>query len=255
MALGFGPETPPRAGGLGGRKTKTHETAAPGGAGARAEGMRLKVTALACRRGQKAIFSGIGFALGGGDALLLLGPNGAGKSSLLRIIAGLLRPVAGTMVLEGGDQERTIPEQSHYLGHQDALKPSLSVAENLQFWMRFLGAGAGLAPLGALEAVGLIELADLPAGYLSAGQRRRLSLARLICAKRPIWLLDEPSSALDTNGQQRLLTLMRAHLSEGGVILAATHAPLGLAAAQVLRLGAAEPAGADPGWSAAAHAP
>ena len=217
--------------------------------------MRLKVTALACRRGQKAIFSGIGFALGGGDALLLLGPNGAGKSSLLRIMAGLLRPVAGTMVLEGGDQERTIPEQAHYLGHQDALKPSLSVAENLRFWMQFLGAGTGLAPLDALEAVGLIELADLPAGYLSAGQRRRLSLARLICAKRPIWLLDEPSSALDTNGQQRLLTLMRAHLSEGGVILAATHAPLGLAAAQVLRLGAAEPAGADPGWSAAAHAP
>jgi heme exporter protein A len=208
--------------------------------------MRLKVTALACRRGQKAIFSGIGFALGGGDALLLLGPNGAGKSSLLRIMAGLLRPVAGTMVLEGGDKERSIPEQAHYLGHQDALKPSLSVAENLRFWMQLLGAGSGLAPLDALEAVGLIELADLPAGYLSAGQRRRLSLARLIGAKRPIWLLDEPSSALDTNGQQRLLTLMRAHLAEGGVILAATHAPLGLAAAQVLRLGSAAPAGADP---------
>jgi len=219
--------------------------------------MRLKVTALACRRGQKAIFSGIGFALGGGDALLLLGPNGAGKSSLLRIMAGLLRPVAGTMVLEGGDQERTIPEQAHYLGHQDALKPSLSVAENLRFWMQFLGAGTGLAPLDALEAVGLIELADLPAGYLSAGQRRRLSLARLICAKRPIWLLDEPSSALDTNGQQRLLKLMRAHLAEGGVILAATHAPLGLAAAQVLRLGSVEPAGADlaTGGPALAQAP
>ena len=208
--------------------------------------MRLKVTALACRRGHKAIFSGIGFSVGGGDALLLLGPNGAGKSSLLRIIAGLLRPCAGEIVLEGGDHERTIGEQAHYLGHQDALKPSLSIAENLRFWTQFLGAARGLAPRAALEAVGLIELAELPAGYLSAGQRRRLSLARLLCAKRPIWLLDEPSSALDTNGQERLLSVMHAHLGEGGIILAATHAPLGLAQPQVLRLGPAESAGAAP---------
>ena len=219
--------------------------------------MRLKVTALACRRGQKALFSGVSFALDGGEALLLLGPNGAGKSSLLRIIAGLLRPVAGQIVLEGGDHDRTIAEQAHYLGHQDALKPALSVAENLRFWTQFLGAGPGLAPLDALETVGLIELADLPAGYLSAGQRRRLSLARLICARRPVWLLDEPSSALDANGQQRLLRVMQAHLGEGGIILAATHAPLGLTQAQALRLGAADPAGADSltGEPAVAHAP
>jgi heme exporter protein A len=204
--------------------------------------MRLNVTALACRRGHKAIFSGIGFSVGRGDALLLLGPNGAGKSSLLRIIAGLLRPTAGQIVLEGGAHERTIPEQAHYLGHQDALKPSLSIVENLHFWTQFLGAERGLPPPDALAAVGLIELADLPAGYLSAGQRRRLSLARLLCAKRPIWLLDEPSSALDANGQERLLSVMRAHLGEGGIILAATHAPLGLAQPQVLRLGPAEPA-------------
>jgi len=208
--------------------------------------MRLKVTALACQRGHKAIFSGIGFSVGSGDALLLLGPNGAGKSSLLRIIAGLLRPTAGQIVLEGADQERTIAEQAHYLGHQDALKPSLSIAENLRFWMQFLAAEPGLAPPEALAAVGLVELADLPAGYLSAGQRRRLSLARLLCAKRPIWLLDEPSSALDANGQERLLSVMHAHLDEGGIILAATHAPLGLAQPQVLRLGPAEPAGAAP---------
>ena len=214
--------------------------------------MRLKVTALACRRGHKTIFSGIGFTVGGGDALLLLGPNGAGKSSLLRIMASLLRPHAGEIALEGGDPDRTIAEQAHYLGHQDALKPSLSVAENLRFWTQFLGADPGLEPLAALEAVGLIELADLPASYLSAGQRRRLSMARLICAKRPIWLLDEPSSALDVSGQERLLGVMRAHLSEGGIILAATHAPLGLAHAQVLRLGSAEPAGAD--WLAAGAA-
>jgi len=217
--------------------------------------MRLKVTALACQRGQKAIFSGISFALSGGEALLLLGPNGAGKSSLLRIMAGLLRPVAGQIVLEGGDHEGTLAEQAHYLGHQDALKPALSVAENLRFWTQFLGAGPGLAPLEALETVGLIELADLPAGYLSAGQRRRLSLARLICARRPVWLLDEPSSALDANGQQRLARVMHAHLGEGGIILAATHAPLGLGQAQVLRLGAADPAPSPAGGPAVAHAP
>jgi heme exporter protein A len=206
--------------------------------------MRLEVTALACRRGHKTIFSGIGFTVGGGEALLLLGPNGAGKSSLLRIIAGLLRPLAGEIALEGGDPDRTIAEQAHYLGHQDALKPSLSIAENLRFWTQFLGAAPGIEPRAALEAVGLFELADLPAGYLSAGQRRRLSMARLICAKRPIWLLDEPSAALDTNGQERLLSVMRAHLSTGGLILAATHAPLGLTHAHLLRLGPAEPAGA-----------
>jgi heme exporter protein A len=222
--------------------------------------MRLKVTALACRRGQKAIFSGISFALGGGEALLVHGPNGAGKSSLLRIIAGLLRPPAGQIVLEGGEVDRTLAEQAHYLGHQDAFKPSLSVAENLRFWTQFLGARPGLAPCQALDAVGLLGLADLPAGYLSAGQRRRLSLARLITARRAIWLLDEPSSALDASGQQRLLMVMRTHLDEGGLILAATHAPLGLAQAQVLRLGAlgaAEPADAQAvsGGPAAAHRP
>jgi len=217
--------------------------------------MRLKVTVLACRRGQKAIFSGISFALSGGEALLLLGPNGAGKSSLLRIMAGLLRPVAGQIALEGADHDGPIAEQAHYLGHQDALKPSLSVVENLRFWTQFLGAGRGRAPLEALETVGLIELADLPAGYLSAGQRRRLSLARLVCAPRPVWLLDEPSAALDVNGQQRLSRVMHAHLGTGGIILAATHAPLGLGQAQVLRLGSADPADSLPGGPAVALAP
>lgn len=217
--------------------------------------MRLNVTDLACRRGHKMLFSGIGFSLGGGEALLLYGPNGAGKSSLLRIIAGLLRPTAGKIALQGGDGERTIAEQAHYLGHQDALKPSLSVAENLSFWMRFLGARPGLAPEAALEAVGLLALADLPGGYLSAGQRRRLSLARLLCVARPIWLLDEPSSALDAGGQQQLLTAMHAHLRAEGLILAATHTPLGLPQAQVLRLGRATSERAQPSAAAAAERP
>ena len=164
-----------------------------------------------------------------------MGPNGSGKSSLLRLIAGLLRPSAGRIELQGGAAEQTIPEQAHYLAHLDALKPSLTVAENLGFWTRYLGATPKPAT-EALAAVGLGGLADLPAAYLSAGQRRRLSLARLIAVPRPIWLLDEPTSALDAAGQERLAELMRQHLGTGGMILAATHGPLGIEANE-LRLG------------------
>ena len=171
----------------------------------------------------------------------MTGPNGAGKSSLLRLAAGLLRPAQGRLALEGGDTELSIGEQAHYLGHQDALKPSLSVAENLRFWGRFLGStvptGAGKDG-AALAAVGLEALVHLPAGYLSAGQRRRLSLARLLAAPRPIWLLDEPTAALDAAAQRMLAELMRAHLAAGGLILAATHGPLGLEKAAELQLGA-----------------
>jgi len=209
----------------------------PGGrAGARGP-MRLSASGLGCIRGNRAIFSGLDFTLGAGEALIVLGPNGAGKSSLLRIIAGLLRPSAGDIALEGGDPESTVPEQAHYLGHQDAFKPSLSVTENLRFWTNFLGGDMGLATPAALDAVGLSALAGLPAGYLSAGQRRRLSLARLIAMRRPIWLLDEPSSALDTAGQERLAQLMGDHLARGGLIVAATHAQLGLSGARELKLG------------------
>jgi len=199
--------------------------------------MRLSVSGLGCVRGHKDVFSDISFALNRGEALVLLGSNGAGKSSLLRIIAGLLRPAAGRIELEGGDAELTVPEQAHYLGHQDPFKPSLSVGENLAFWTRFLGTADESADNAALDAVGLSALADLPAGYLSAGQRRRLSLARLIAAPRPIWLLDEPTSALDAAGQERLFLLMRGHLAGGGLVVAATHAPLGLVDPQELRLG------------------
>ena len=167
--------------------------------------------------------------------MAVIGPNGSGKSSLLRLIAGLLRPSAGRIELQGGPAERTIPEQAHYLGHLDALKPSLTVAENLGFWTRYLGDRVGGA-CEALAAVGLGGLTDLPAAYLSAGQRRRLSLARLIAVPRPIWLLDEPTSALDMAGQERLAELMREHLGTGGMILAATHGPLWIEAKE-LRLG------------------
>jgi heme exporter protein A len=200
--------------------------------------VRISASNLGCVRGDREVFSNINFDVSSGQALAIHGPNGSGKSSLLRIIAGLVRVTSGRLALADGDPELTIPEQAHYLGHQDALKPSLSVAENLAFWARYLGTGS-VAVTAALEAVGLAPIGDLPAGYLSAGQRRRLSIARLAAVRRPIWLLDEPASALDTAAQARLADLMRAHLAGGGLIFAATHAPLGLDRVQELYLGAA----------------
>jgi heme exporter protein A len=202
--------------------------------------MRLSAVDLACRRGGRDVFAGVSFALGAGELLTVSGRNGAGKSSLLRTIAGLVRLADGRLTLEDGDGELTIAEQAHYLGHQDALKPSLSVGENLRFWAGFLGEGtAAVKP--SLDAVGLDALAGLPAAYLSAGQRRRLSIARLIAVKRPIWLLDEPTSTLDAAAQDRLTELMGAHLAGGGLIIAATHGALGLGATRELRLDQAVP--------------
>ena len=198
--------------------------------------MHLSAENLACSRGGREVFRGLSFSLPGGEALLVTGRNGAGKSSLLRVIAGLVRLSGGQLALDGGDLEAAIGEQSHYLGHQDALKPSLTVTENLQFWAAFLGDG-GDAVEPALESVDLGRLADLPAAYLSAGQRRRLSLARLVAIKRPLWLLDEPTSALDTASQARLAALMRGHLAGGGMIVAAAHGPIGLEGARELKLG------------------
>ena len=197
--------------------------------------LRLSGSGLSCIRGFRSVFTGINFELLSGQALALIGPNGAGKSSLLRLIAGLLQPAAGRIALEGGAAERTLAEQAHYLGHLDAFKPALTVAENLDFWARYLGDAAPVTR-PALASVGLDGLADLPAGYLSAGQRRRLSLARLIAVPRPVWLLDEPSAALDSAGQDVLAGLMRGHLEAGGVVLAATHGPLGIDCKE-LRLG------------------
>jgi heme exporter protein A len=196
--------------------------------------MRLTAVDLACRRGGRDVFSGVSFNIGAGELLAITGRNGAGKSSLLRIVAGLIRPVGGRLWLEGGDPELSLAEQVHYLGHQDPVKPSLSVLENLQFWATFF-AGA-IKVDDALELVGLGAIATLPAGYLSAGQRRRLSIARLIAVKRPIWLLDEPTSTLDAAAQQRVAEFMRSHLSEGGLVLAATHSALGPSNIQELSL-------------------
>ncbi|MBN8921127.1 MAG: heme ABC exporter ATP-binding protein CcmA, partial [Rhizobiales bacterium] len=160
------------------------------------------------------------------------------KSSLLRVLAGLIQPARGSARLVGGDSDLALAEQAHFLGHLDPVKPTLTVAENLDFWRRFLGGGAGRTTAEALGAVGLAPLADLPAGYLSAGQRRRLSFARLLVVRRAVWLLDEPTAALDTAAQELATGLMRAHVADGGILVAATHAPLGLDGAS-LAMGAA----------------
>jgi heme exporter protein A len=200
--------------------------------------MRLRGRQIDCVRGGREVFSGLDFETASGQALAVTGPNGAGKTSLLRLIAGLLMPAAGSVALEGGAAELTLPEQAHYLGHRDALKPALSVLENLSFWRDFLGGDASDLG-GSLAKVGLSHVTHLPAAYLSAGQRRRLSIGRLLAVRRPIWLLDEPTSALDAAGQDLFATLMRDHLAGGGIIVAATHAPLGIEATE-LRMG--EPA-------------
>jgi heme exporter protein A len=200
--------------------------------------MRLSGRGLKCVRGGRTIFAGLDVAVAAGQALAVTGVNGAGKSSLLRMIAGLLPLGGGMLALEGGgDAELTLAEQTHYLGHRDALKPALSVRENLDFWQDFLG-GETSDAAASLERVGLGHAAELPAAFLSAGQRRRLSIARLIAVRRPLWLLDEPTSALDAAGQTMIAGVMAAHLDHGGLILAATHGPLGIAA-QELRIGEA----------------
>lgn len=195
--------------------------------------MRLSGSDLTCVRGGREVFASLDFAVTQGEALCVTGRNGAGKSSLLRIIAGLLAAAGGTIRLDGGDAERTLPEQCHFLGYREALKPALSVRENLRFWQDFLGGETGAACADSLSAVGLERLSELPASYLSAGQRRRLALARLVAVTRPIWLLDEPTAALDADGQALLTGLMSRHLQAGGLIVAATHDPLDIPAREL----------------------
>src|SRR5262249_28048384 len=198
--------------------------------------MRLRGSDLACVRGGREVFRGLAFTVEAGEALVVTGPNGAGKSSLLRMVAGLGRAQQGPLELEDGDPGLSIGEHAHYLGHQDGLKPSLSVRGNIGFWAALLGGGGEKSEV-ALAAVGLGGLAPLPAIYLSAGQRRRFAVARLIAVERPIWLLDEPTSTLDAAAQAMLADLMRAHLAGRGFILVASHGPIGLDGVKELRLG------------------
>jgi heme exporter protein A len=199
--------------------------------------LRLRLTAreLACVRGGRVVFENLSFAAASGEALVVTGPNGAGKSSLLRQIAGLVDIAGGTLSLEGGAADATLAEQAHYVGHLDALKSAMSVYETARFWSDFLG-GARQGIDAAFEVFDLAGLADLPVAYLSAGQRRRLALSRLLIAPRALWLLDEPSVALDAASLARLVAAMEHHLVGGGLIVAATHHDLGLASVATLDL-------------------
>lgn len=185
----------------------------------------LAAEGLAVSRGGLRVIEGLGFTLDAGEALVLRGPNGIGKTTLLRCIAGLQPPAAGSLVL---------PEDAvAYAAHADGIKPALSVAENLAFWARVFG---GTATGGALRAMDLEALADRPAGALSAGQKRRLGLARLMVTGRPLWVLDEPTVSLDAASTLRFAEVVRAHLHGGGAALMATHIELGIAGARVLDL-------------------
>ena len=194
---------------------------------------------LTARRGERELFAGLELTLSPGEAAELRGPNGVGKTTLLLIAAGIVRPAAGTARLVGGDAEARWETDIGYLGHRAAIKPRLTVAENLAFWAK-LGGAAADAALPALETVGLAPIAWLEAGHLSAGQTRRLALARLLVGERPLWLLDEPTAALDAAGEALVARLIDAHLDQGGSALIATHHDLGLAhAVRTVRLGPA----------------
>jgi heme exporter protein A len=200
--------------------------------------MQLMVENLACVRGERTLFEGLSFALAPGQAALVTGPNGAGKTSLLRLIAGFLAPATGQIRFAGMESGHAAQESIHFVGHLDAVKGALSVFENLAF-IRTLLAGSAMIE-SVLITFALRELAEFPARVLSAGQKRRLALARLILAERPLWLLDEPATGLDANGRKVLSTLIAAHRARGGLVVVATHGAPDLTGAREIRLGAGE---------------
>jgi len=196
----------------------------------------LKGERLAAFRGERLVLRDLSFEVDVGGALLLRGPNGAGKSTLLRLLAGLVRPAAGVLLWNGADALVDPGEHATrlaYLGHQDAVKPVLTAAENLRFAAKLCAGSIA----DALAALGLAELAEVPARMFSAGQRRRLALARVALSAAPLWLLDEPISGLDSASIAALGGVMAAHRARGGIVVAATHSPLPLPDAAELRLG------------------
>lgn len=210
---------------------------------------------LLCVRGERRVFANLDFAVSAGGLLVLTGPNGSGKSSLLRVMAGLLRPAQGALYWAGAPVAEDPEAQAarlHYLGHLDAVKPVLTAAENLAFWAALHG-GATAEVARALAAFDLTALAEVPAGMLSAGQRRRVALARLLVAPAEIWLLDEPTVGLDTASLARLSATIADHRATGGRVVAATHAPLEARDAETLDLGAftMAPGQAHAAWGAA----
>lgn len=211
--------------------------------------MALAIESLAVSRGTRRVLNGACLTVQPGEALALLGRNGAGKTTLLRTVAGFLRPDEGRITLGEHPQAKQsedaspIAERCHYVGHLDGLKGAMTVRENAEFWSRYLGAGA-VTVEEALQRVGLAALLHVPARFLSAGQRRRLSLSRLLVTPRPLWLLDEPTTSLDAAGLTMLGSIGDAHLAHGGMIVAATHVDLPFASVRTLRLDQAGPVAA-----------
>jgi heme exporter protein A len=195
---------------------------------------------LVIDRGSRRVIEGLSFAVKQGEALLLTGANGVGKTTLLRTVAGFIQPFRGAISLEGGDPELTVGEQAHAVGHVNAVKSSLTVTENAAFWNAYLAPDtASPARIeAALRHFGLDDLGEFPAAYLSAGQKRRLGLCRLLLADRPLWLLDEPTASLDAASSERLVSAINAHTGAGGLALIATHLPLALENARTLNLAA-----------------
>ena len=199
--------------------------------------MAIAVEGLACQRGGHVIVAPLSFEVRSGNALFLRGPNGSGKTTLLRTIAGFLPPAAGRVRVRGADGDTGADGHLHYIGHANGIKPRLSVIENVSFWQRYYG-GSG-DPEGAeaaLDAFDLLDLAEYRAAHLSQGQARRLGLARLLAAPRPIWLLDEPSVSLDAASTKRLEAAIAQHLSSGGLAIVSTHLDLSLGEAAILEL-------------------
>ena len=192
--------------------------------------MKLTGDKLACQRGGRLVFEEVSFSVAAGELLILKGRNGAGKTSLLRVIAGLNGNVDGQLTLQGGHGDLTIAQQCHFIAHQDAVKPALSVSENLAFWSGFSGGGDVPAALAAFD---LTDLAPFSATLLSAGQKRRLALSRLVSVARPLWLLDEPTVGLDAASVKNVNQIMSAHLHAGGLIIATTHIDIGIKPARV----------------------
>jgi len=187
----------------------------------------LKADGIACDRGGRRLFEGLSFSLGPGDGLLVQGPNGTGKTSLMRQIASLL-PLAAAEISVAGAEDGTPPsELCHYVGHLNGVKAGLTVRENLSFWDAYFEGKSGDGLDDALGVFGLTPIADIPAAFLSAGQKRKLALSRLFACPRPVWLLDEPSVSLDVASVQTLGKAIEAHYQAGGIAIVSTHVPLG----------------------------